>query len=77
MKSLGRFPVLVPLLGAAVGVVLLTVTGRTQPALGPNLIVNGDFSAGLVWSWNPEQHVGAQASFTVTPDLDGKPALRI
>lgn len=44
--------------------------------LGRNLLRNGDFSAGHT-AWVLEQHAGAAATFTPTPDFNGAPAAKI
>ncbi len=46
-------------------------------SLGPNLLKNGAFSNALNY-WNPEQHQGAQATFTRTYDFtNSQPSARI
>lgn len=55
---------------------LETAWGAIREELGPNILTNGDFSAGTN-SWNLEQHQGAQATATTGNFHEGATAVRI
>ncbi len=55
---------------------MLQAWGVVNLPLGPNALLNGDFS-GVLRNWNLEQHNGAVATGSVVNDYNGQPAVKI